>query len=200
MDRSLILNLRVWWPSFIVDRWTLVLKSLFVEILELLMNHTQMLVSKTECLSVCKAFDSRHLVEQNQVIVLNIEIDGVQVLLQYLSIDYVDTSLFQAHTHDAAEDLEEILEHVFFRVLVEVLNLVAKWQHELLPLKSHVFGGDRGAFSAFESLPLQVLLGVGANKVKVYQYIVEANLALTILVVPLLVGVDGVAELTVHVS
>lgn len=187
MDLSSVFHLEVWWPSSVTDRWALVLKSLLVEVLELLMNHAEMLVSQTECLSVCKAFDSCHLVEKNQVVILDVEVDRVQVLLQNLRIDDVNASLFETHIHDSTQDLEKVLEHVLLGVLVKVLDLVAEWQHELLPLKLDILSGDRGALSALEGLSLQVFLGVRADEVKVHQDVMEANLALTVLVVPLLI-------------
>lgn len=200
MDLSSVFHLEVWWPSSVTDRWALVLKSLLVEVLELLMNHAEMLVSQTECLSVCKAFDSCHLVEENQVVVLDVEVDRVQVLLQNLRIDDVNASLFETHIHDSTQDLEKVLEHVLLGVLVKVLDLVAEWQHELLPLKLDILSGDRGALSALEGLSLQVFLGVRADEVKVHQDVMEANLALTVLVVPLLIRVDRISKLTIHVS
>jgi hypothetical protein len=46
-----------------------------MQVLELKMDHVQMLVRKAEGFSVGKSFDCSQLVKENQVIVLDVEVD-----------------------------------------------------------------------------------------------------------------------------
>lgn len=56
------------------NRWSPILLPFLEKVLEFLMNESQMLISETESFPVCKAFNSCHLVEKDQVIVLDVEV------------------------------------------------------------------------------------------------------------------------------
>ena len=73
---------------------------------------------------------------------MDVEVVGVEVLAQDLGVNDVDASLFEAHVHDTAENLEEVFEDIFFCVLVEVLDFTPKWQDELVFLDSDALSGE----------------------------------------------------------
>lgn len=75
--------------------------SLLVQVLEFDVDHAQVLLGEAEGFSVGKPFDGCKLIEQDQIIVLNVEVNRVQVLLQNRRVDHVDSSLLQAHIHNA---------------------------------------------------------------------------------------------------
>ena len=112
---------------------------MLTKVLELLVDHSQVLICQAESFSVCKAFDTSHLIQEYQVIILDVEIDRVKELLQNLSINQINTSLFQSHVHDTTQDLEQIFQHILLSVLIKVLDLVTECQHELVFLKFDVF-------------------------------------------------------------
>lgn len=96
-----------------------------MQVLELKMDHVQMLVGKAEGFSIGKSFDCSQLVKENQVIVLDVEVDWVKILLKDDGVDHVDSSLFQAHIRDSAQDLEQVFENVFLGVLVKHLHFAS---------------------------------------------------------------------------
>ena len=96
------------------------------QVLELDVDHAQLLLRKTEGFSVGKSLDSCQLIQEDQVIVLDVEVNGVQVLPKNLGVNHVDSSLLEAHVHNTAQYLEKVLEHVFFGVLIEMLDFISE--------------------------------------------------------------------------
>ena len=80
--------------------------------------------------------------------------------------------MLESHVHDAADDLEEIFEDVFFSVLIIVLNLSSKRKDELLLLILDILGGDGGALCTFKSLPLKIEFVIWAKKIKIHKKII----------------------------
>lgn len=124
-----------WWRS--LRRSLTGLIPLLEKVLEFLMDHLKVLVSQAERLPISKAFNRRHLVKKNQVVVLDVEVNGVKVLSQDLGVNDVDASLFEAHVHDTTKNLEQILENILLCMLVKVLDFTPQWQDELVLLDSH---------------------------------------------------------------
>ena len=73
------------------------------------MDHCDLLVVNTESLSCCKTFDSRQLIQQNDIFIQNVVVNGVQICIQDFVFDRIEASLLQAHVVDSAKDLEEVL-------------------------------------------------------------------------------------------
>lgn len=112
--------LLIWWHLFLAE------VSLLVEVLELDVDHAQLLLGKTEGFSVGKSLNSCQLIQKNQIIILNVEVNGVQVLPKNLGVNHINSSLFKAHVHNTAQYLEKILKHVFFGMLIEMLGFISK--------------------------------------------------------------------------
>jgi len=68
--------------------------SHFKKVAKFHVKHFKLLVCKTKRFPVGKTFKSSHLVEKNQVVILKIEVDGVQVLLEEFGVHHIDASLF----------------------------------------------------------------------------------------------------------
>jgi hypothetical protein len=59
------------------DNPTVVTQPLVIDILKFLVNHGNLPIRNAECLSIHKTLNRRHLVEQNDVVVLDLEVDGI---------------------------------------------------------------------------------------------------------------------------
>ena len=59
------------------------------------MNHGDLAVVKAEGLAVDQAFDDSQLVEHDKVSVLNLEVDGVKIILDQLILQMIHASLAQ---------------------------------------------------------------------------------------------------------
>lgn len=69
---------------------------------------------------------------------MQVEVDRIDILLKNLTVHNIDSSLLQWHVHNSAQNLEQVLQHVLFRVLIKLLNIAAKGYIEFTSLHSHV--------------------------------------------------------------
>ena len=136
------------------------------------MNQSKLRIRETEGPPVGKALDRSHLVQENQIVVLQVEVDWINVLLENLRVKGIDAPLLQAHVHNTAENFKQILQHVLLRMLVKLLRILTEWNGEFRSLDAHIVGGDGGHFGAFESLSLKVQIGVRADQMQVHKNIV----------------------------
>lgn len=88
-------------------------QSLVIDILELLMDHAYLSIRNTESLSVDKTLDSGHLIQKNDIVVLQLKIDGIEVAMKKLVLKLVDASLSESQVEDATEYFEKILGEIF---------------------------------------------------------------------------------------
>lgn len=88
-------------------------QSLVIDILELLMDHAYLSIRNTKSLSVDKTLDSGHLIQKNDIVVLQLKIDGIEVAMKKLVLKLVDASLSESQVEDATEYFEKILGEIF---------------------------------------------------------------------------------------
>ena len=86
--------------------------ALLKEVGEFRMDPHCLLVADAKGLPVDQALDGGHLVEQNQVGVMHIIVNGVKIALQKSIFKHVHSSLLQAHPHDATTYLKKILNDI----------------------------------------------------------------------------------------
>ena len=98
-------------------------KSLIVNILKLFVNHAYLPVWNTKALSINKTLDGSHLIQQNNIIVLNGKINCIKIALQKLILELINSSLSQPKIKDATEHFEQVFGHV----VVGWINVTRSW-------------------------------------------------------------------------
>jgi hypothetical protein len=68
-------------------------QSLVIDIQKLLMDHAYLPIRNTEGLSVNKTLDSGHLIQQNNIVIFYLEIDGIKVAMKEFVLKLIDSSL-----------------------------------------------------------------------------------------------------------
>ena len=97
-----------------------------------------MLVAKTKCFPVCKALDRSHLVQENEIVVLQIEVNRIQVLLENLIVNDIDAALLQPHVHDSTKNFEQVLKDILLGIVIEMFHVAAEGDPEFASLHSDV--------------------------------------------------------------
>tara|TARA_B110000285_G_C15002911_1_gene552353 strand:+ start:446 stop:682 length:237 start_codon:yes stop_codon:yes gene_type:complete len=77
------------------------------------MDHAYLSIRNAKSLSVDKTLDGGHLIQKNDVVVFQLEIDGIKVAMKKLVLKLVDASLSESQVEDATEDFEKVLGKVF---------------------------------------------------------------------------------------
>lgn len=75
------------------------------------------------------------MIEQDQVVVENVMVDGIEIRLQNLIIHLVETSLFESHVHYATKNFEKVFDRIIHglnRLSRLFVTLLTNWDRKFL--------------------------------------------------------------------
>ena len=89
-----MLHFNLLWQHLISNNFTAIMtQPLIINIQKLFVNHADLLVRNTEALSIDETLDGSHLIQQNNIIIFYLKVNGIKVTMKKFVFKLIDASL-----------------------------------------------------------------------------------------------------------